>query len=370
MLPNAMSGVTHGIYRELERRGIAVEPPLRGVPLRIDLPLRAMALARWGLEDGVTPGKLRHPRALLQEVGDSHLPWLGASLLAGRRVRRDPRISTVITWGSYVHHFPRGVQLVTYEDSTILQLSRSSSWWLSRVPAAEIRRLVAHSRRGYERAAVCCVATSWTKESMVTELGVPEDKIVVVGMGRNLFPRFIADRDWHSPHFLYMGMNWERKNGAMVLRAFRRVRSRRPNVRLSIVGPAPQIDEPGVTFHGVIPLGVAGGRERLDEIFARATCSVLPALIEPVGIANLEAMSAGMAAIGTTIGGGGELIGDGGTVVDPYDEEALVAAMDRFADADIARQTGAIAAGRVAPFTWANVTQRILDAATAASAVH
>ena len=78
LLPNAVSGVTYGIYRELERRGIAVEPPLRGVPLSIDLPLRALALARWGLEGGVTAGKLRHPRALLQEVGDSHLPWLGA----------------------------------------------------------------------------------------------------------------------------------------------------------------------------------------------------------------------------------------------------------------------------------------------------
>jgi len=368
LLPNAVSGVTYGIYRELERRGIAVEPPLRGVPLSIDLPLRAVALARWGFEGGVTAGKLRHPRALLQEVGDSHLPWLGASLLAGRRVGRDPRISTVITWASYFHHFPQGVQLVTYEDSTVLQLARSSSWWLSRVPAAEIRRLVAHSLKGYKRAAVCCVATSWTKESMVSEFGVPEDKIVVVGMGRNLFPRFITDRDWQSPHFMYMGMNWERKNGAMVLRAFRRVRERRPNARLSIVGPAPESAESGVTFHGVIPLGEPGGKERLDAIFDRATCSVLPSLVEPVGIANLEAMAAGLPSIGTTIGGGRELIGDGGTVVDPYDEDALTAAMDRFADPDIARETGAIAAERVAPFTWANVTQRILDAAAAAPA--
>jgi glycosyltransferase involved in cell wall biosynthesis len=366
MPPNVMAGVTHGIQAELERRGIAVEPPLRGVPLWIDLPLRAVALARWGLEGGITPRRMRHPRALIQEVGDSHLPWLGASLLAGRRVRHDGRISTVITWGSYLRHFPPGVQLITYEDSTILQLSRSSSWWLSRVPPAEIRRLVAHSRRSYERATVCCVATSWTKHSLVTEFGVPEDKVVVVGIGRNRFPRFIADRAWHSPHFLYVGMNWERKNGAMVLRAFQRVRARRPNVRLSIVGPAPELDEPGVTFHGLIPLGAPGSEERLAEIFERATCFVLPAVSEPAGIANLEAMSAGLPAIGTTIGGGGELIGDGGTVVDPYDEEALAATMDRFADADIARRTGAIAAERAAQFTWPNVTQRILDAAAAA----
>ena len=361
-----MAGVTHGIYSELERRGIAVEPPLRGVPRWIDLPLRAVALAGWGLAGGVTPGRLRHPRMLLDDTSHTHLPLLGASLLAGRRVRRDQRISTVITWGSGLHHLPPGVQLITYDDATVLQLSRYAPWWWSGLPPSEIRRLANHSRSGYERASVCCVATSWAKASMVTELGVPEEKVVVVGVGRNHSPRFIADRDWHSPHFLYIGVDWERKNGAMLLGAFRRVRERRPNIRLSIVGHAPRIDEPGVTFHGVIPLGAPGTEERLAELFAQATCFVLPSVVEPAGVATLEAMSAGMPAIGTTVGGSGELIGDGGTVVDPYDEEALVVAMDRFADADAARRTGAIAAERATPFTWASVTQRILDAAGAA----
>ncbi len=366
--PTVMAGVTHAIYSELDRRGLAVEPPMRGMPLAIDLPLRAVALARWGLEGGLPPRRFRHPRALLQEAGISHLPFAGISRLAGRRVAGDERITDVITYGAYLHDFPPAVRLITYEDMTVLQGARSSSWWLSRVPRAEIRRLVKFVRRTYDRATVCCVPTAWVKDSMVEEFGVAPEKIAVVGIGRNRSPAYIAERNWDSPHFLYVGMNWERKNGAMVLRAFERVRASLPDARLSVVGPAPALSAPGVTFYGLLSLGDAGSEERFAEIFAQATCFVLPALIETAGIANIEAMSAGLPVIGPTVGGAAELIGEGGTAVDPLAEDELVAAMERFADPQVASATGTLAARRAEQFTWPLVVQRMLDAAAAAEA--
>lgn len=50
--------------------------------------------------------------------------------------------------------------------------------------------------------------------------------------------------------------------------------------------------------------------------------------------------------IGTTEGGSGDIIGDGGRIVHPADEEAVVDAMRAFADPELARRVGQIAQQR------------------------
>ena len=88
----------------------------------------------------------------------------------------------------------------------------------------------------------------------------------------------------------------------------------------------------------------------------------MPSLCEPSAISYLEAGAAGVPSIGSTVGGSRELIGDGGCVVDPYDHEALYAAMLELADGEAARKAGERALARADWFTWPNVAARILAA--------
>jgi glycosyltransferase involved in cell wall biosynthesis len=62
------------------------------------------------------------------------------------------------------------------------------------------------------------------------------------------------------------------------------------------------------------------------------------------------------------MGGSGDLIGDGGCVVDPYDAEALFDAMLQFSDGELALEAGGRAISRADWFTWPNVAGRILAA--------
>ena len=62
------------------------------------------------------------------------------------------------------------------------------------------------------------------------------------------------------------------------------------------------------------------------------------------------------------MGGSGDLIGDGGCVVDPGDEQALLDAMLAFSNPVAAREAGARALGRADRFTWPEVARRILTA--------
>ena len=88
----------------------------------------------------------------------------------------------------------------------------------------------------------------------------------------------------------------------------------------------------------------------------------MPSHYDAAGIAYVEAAAAGLPSIGTRNGGPGFLIGDGGIVVDPRDDEALLTAMRRLADPDTAARMGAAAKERSELFTWSAVARRLVRA--------
>ena len=101
-------------------------------------------------------------------------------------------------------------------------------------------------------------------------------------------------------------------------------------------------------------------REEILELFARATCFVMPSLIEPFGIAYVEAASAGVPSIGASIGGARDIIGeDGGIVVSARrGGRAARRRCSRLADPDTARRMGAAARERAGIYTWVKVAER------------
>jgi glycosyltransferase involved in cell wall biosynthesis len=182
-----------------------------------------------------------------------------------------------------------------------------------------------------------------------------------VGVGRN---RDIAadPRSWDTPTFLIVASDWERKNGARVLAAFEQVRQTHPDARLHVVGRHPRIEQAGVETHGFLSMGDESDRRKLDQLFAQATCYVMPSLHEPLGIAHAEAGAAGIPSIGTERGGAREVIGDGGAVVDPTDLGQLVDAMRRFSNPTEAAAAGQRAQTQAQLYTWPRVAKRLLNA--------
>jgi len=162
------------------------------------------------------------------------------------------------------------------------------------------------------------------------------------------------------PHFLFVGIDWGRKNGDAVLAAFGRLREVFPEATLDLVGGHPQVDLPGVRGHGRLSLADRDESARLDQLFATATCFVMPSWFEAAGIVYLEAAAAGLPSVGTTRGGASDLVGGGGRVVDPADTDALTAAMFELSDPEVSRRLGAVAQSRSWAFRWDEVARRLV----------
>jgi glycosyltransferase involved in cell wall biosynthesis len=303
-----------------------------------------------------------------------------------RRLTAAGALDGVVQRGSEMR-LPASCRVATLEDSTVLQAWRGYPWpHLQGFSERDIQRYADRQRGVYEAAVACCCSTHWVAQSIVGDYGIPASRVFTVGLGRNhdaptannapaaddaatpnATPRAeqaagTALRDWSSPRYLFVGVDWQRKNGPAVLAAFARVREQHPQARLDVVGGHPRIDQPGVVAHGRLSLVDPSDRERMAELYRRATAFVMPSLHEPAGIVYVEAGGAGIASIGTTEGGAATMIGPGGLVVDPRQPEQIVAAMLELADPATARRLGELARRNADLFTWRKVAERMIRA--------
>jgi glycosyltransferase involved in cell wall biosynthesis len=355
------SGVSASLLAGL-RELVAEVVPLSGL-----LPPRTARLAH--LASAATrlrPADLRDLRAGAARVhGAAKLgrPTVGVRTLQMRRkVSSEGPFDAIVQRASDML-LPPGSRLVTVEDSTVLQAWRSYPWeHLQGFTERDVKRYAGRQRRIYEAAVACCASTHWVAESIVADYGIPPERVFTVGMGRNHDVAAPASRDWSTPRYLFVGVDWQRKNGAAVLDAFARVRARHPQATLDVVGGHPPIEQAGVTAHGRLSLVEDGDRRRLAELYGRATAFVMPSLHEPAGIVYAEAGGAGIASIGTTDGGAATMIGDGGIVVDPRSLEQICDAMLALAEPGRARELGELARANAELMTWRKVAERVLRA--------
>jgi glycosyltransferase involved in cell wall biosynthesis len=343
--PATWSGSGAGLVAGLRRRGVEVvtvdASPPSGV-LAAALAVSA-AVRRSRVDAGYTRGL-----------------DLVRSVVAARRLRAAGPVGGAIVLGAE-QRLPRGMRYVVSADMTLLQ-ARATHPVFSRLSEGTAHAFAERQRHVYDHAVALAPWSHWAARSLVEDYGADPARVHVVGAGRNheVQPR---PRPWSPPRFLFVGREWERKGGPVVLEAFAAVQRALPDARLDIVGGHPPLDQPGVTGHGPLGFDVPDEARRVEALFAAATCFVMPSAVEPLGIVYAEAAAAGVPSIGSTVGGARTIIGEeGGRLVPPGDRPALEAAMLELSDPETARRMGEAARGRAPAFTWDAVAGRMLRA--------
>jgi teichuronic acid biosynthesis glycosyltransferase TuaC len=222
--------------------------------------------------------------------------------------------------------------------------------------------------RGLDAAALV-LANSQGIAELAREQGAGRTR--VVHLGADLQPAQRARTDG-PPTLVTVGHLVARKRHADVLRALAVLGQRHPALRYAIVGTGPE----RVALEGLAArLGVA---ERVDfhgqlapaaavEQARRSTLFVMPSTEEAFGVAYIEAMAAGVPAIGCRGEPGPEEIaaaGDGFMLVPPGDIERLTQRIEELlCDPQRLREAGQRARATVAAhFTWERCGEQTLAA--------
>jgi glycosyltransferase involved in cell wall biosynthesis len=188
-------------------------------------------------------------------------------------------------------------------------------------------RWIDMERTIYENAALNFVRSSNVRRSMVEDYKCPAEKVVLVYAGSNasVGPVKKENADYAQPHILFVGLDWKRKGGPDLVKAFEIVRGRCPNALLTIVGAKPDIQIPNCDVVG--PLRT----EELDRYYQKASVFCLPTLLEPFGIVFVEAMTAHLPIVATRVGAIPDFVENGknGWLLEPGDVRGIADALTK-----------------------------------------
>jgi glycosyltransferase involved in cell wall biosynthesis len=217
------------------------------------------------------------------------------------------------------------IPYVIYTDNTMALTQRvypawaplstkAASWWMQY--EAEI----------CQSAAAVFTYSEYTRRSIIDDYGGSPHSVIAVGTGVNQLLDSLDDKDYTSARALFVGFDFTRKGGAVLLEAWPIVRRRVPNAQLIIAGPTqdscPDLPS-GVSWMGPM------NRQELGELYRSASVFVMPSLFEPWGHVFYEAMGHGLPCIGTSRCAMPEIIDDGvtGLLVPPSEPEPLATAL-------------------------------------------
>lgn len=219
------------------------------------------------------------------------------------------------------------------------------------------------------RAAVVAVTSSWVKRDVVSQYGLPEERVRVIPLapvvgtypqpGPEDLARVRRERSLPPAFAFFPAQTWPHKNHLRLLRALALLRDRHGAIPLvcsgrltahhaMLVKEARRLRlEDEVRFVGFVsPL-------ELQALYRLARCVVVPTLFEAASFPLWEAFENGVAAACSDVTSLPEQAGDAALLFDPRDEGAIAAALGRLWTDERLRAT-LVERGRarVAAFTW------------------
>jgi glycosyltransferase involved in cell wall biosynthesis len=213
-------------------------------------------------------------------------------------------------------------------DATRRQFESFSRWYAMASSEEGLLGSLRHQRqrRALQAAAGLFPASRWAARSLIDDYGVDPARVHTVPIGVD--PELWRPRPELKPRdgkvrLLFVGGQFERKGGVLLLRWARRTLRRDWELHLVTNDPGPL--PPHVVHHRA-----ANNSGGLIALAQQCDLFVLPTRADCSSIAALEAMSTGMPAVSTTVGGVPELIVEGqtGHVIPPDDADALHERLD------------------------------------------
>lgn len=193
----------------------AMEPYLQVQDLALSDPLYRKILRRLQRKKGLNPGPVLRDRLRLS---GRYAAWR-------HRHRTDEKMP-VFQFGGW----PSGAYLASY---LYQDLSISAILWLQRedpvgyryceydqVPQKTLERRAARQLEQYRQSEGVFTMSRWLSEFLIRECGLPREKVHAVGGGINVDAAGIRPGSKEGRRILFVGRNFVRKGGPLVVQAF------------------------------------------------------------------------------------------------------------------------------------------------------
>ena len=278
--------------------------------------------------------------------------------------------------------WPSGAQFSTY---LYQDLSVAAILWLQKedpaayryceyeqVPVKELERRAAVQLRRYRESGAVFTMSRWLSEFLIRECGLPREKVHAVGGGINVDAARIRPGERQGRRILFVGRNFVRKGGPLVVQAFGILRKNYlPEAELYLAG-AKEADIRAALQEREIHLEEADwqaihllgdlGTERLSEYYNLCDVFCMPSYFEAYGLVFAEALAYGLPCIGRNKFAMPEFIEDGctGKLISGEDAESLAEDLwEVLRDPKYREEVAARREWYLREYSWDRVAQRI-----------
>jgi glycosyltransferase involved in cell wall biosynthesis len=242
----------------------------------------------------------------------------------------------------------------------------------------QLRLTVRHS---VKRAARILTLSEHTRRDMIETYGTSPERITAIPLAApSYFGRVREERELQRVRHIY-GIEGDyilcvssiqpRKNLPRLVRAYESLRNKRGPGKLPklvLVGKCAWLYdetlrsiEEGRMNDSIILTGYVPQSD-LPALYSGSICFVYPSYFEGFGLPPLEAMKCGTPVIAGNRTSLPEVVGDAGILVDPFDVNAIAAAIERLVDdPDLRQQLSVKGVARSRLFDWNETARRTLN---------
>lgn len=176
----------------------------------------------------------------------------------------------------------------------------------------------ATERAAIAHAALVSVSSPWAADSVIAHYGKPAERVMAAPWGCNFLPVSRNEIVWNRPEgnicrLLFVGLDWQRKGGPIVIETARRLAHAGIPFRLDIVGAAPDVP-PGmeqVHIHDRLDKANPQQSRQLLALFRNASFLLLPTRQDCTPMVFAEANAYAVPAITADVGGVTGVVRDG-----------------------------------------------------------
>lgn len=200
----------------------------------------------------------------------------------------------------------------------------------------------------------------WLADFLVEQCGIPAQKVHAVGGGINVDASRIDTSRKQGNKLLFVGRNFQRKGGEIVLEGFRILRDQyMPKAELYILGttknPLEQ-EEKGIHFIGNVPA------EELSDYYNMCDVFCMPSYFEAYGLVFIEALCYGLPCIGRNRYAMKEFIEEGvtGRLIEQDDAKKMAETMyELLTNKTIQKNVMERRDWYLHEYSWSNVCEKI-----------
>lgn len=208
---------------------------------------------------------------------------------------------------------------VFYTDATFANMLNYYDWF-DNLSLQTIKESMDMEQHAIDSSSLAIYSSDWAAQSAINDYKANPDKVKVIPFGANIetscsyeeVVQCIRKRSNKVCKILFMGVDWLRKGGDIVLKTVQHLNELGLPTELHIVGIKDNVIDkyPFIVNHGFIDKSTSAGRIAIQNIMLESHFLFMPSKAEAYGIVFCEASAYGVPSIATRTGGISTIVKD------------------------------------------------------------